>query len=292
MTQLVLVHGRAQQHKDSLALKGEWIAALREGLKRAHLALPIDEDKIRFPYYGDTLADLSHGMPPEAAADVIVRGTTPESPVPAYVEDLIKEIAHERGITDAQVRQILGEEVVQRGFLNWEWVQGILKVIDRHVPFGSGASVALFTNDAYQYLHNPTIRTDLENGVRDAFTSDDPMVVVSHSLGTIVSYNLLRHEGTQQGWQVPLFVTLGSPLGIKIVKQRLAPNQHPACVGHWFNALDERDVVALYPLSVQHFPITPEIENYSGVSNHTTNRHGIAGYLDDPTVATRIHNAL
>jgi hypothetical protein len=28
------------------------------------------------------------------------------------------------------------------------------------------------------------------------------------------------------------------------------------------------------------------------VKNHTDNRHGIAGYLDDPVVATRILNAL
>jgi hypothetical protein len=34
------------------------------------------------------------------------------------------------------------------------------------------------------------------------------------------------------------------------------------------------------------------IENYSMVKNHTDNRHGIIGYLDDPSVAKRITDAL
>ena len=33
--QLVFVHGRAQENKDSIALKAEWIEAFNEGLKNA-----------------------------------------------------------------------------------------------------------------------------------------------------------------------------------------------------------------------------------------------------------------
>ena len=59
--------------------------------------------------------------------------------------------------------------------------------------------------------------------------------------------------------------------------------------------MDERDVVALYPLSPAHFPIDPPgfaIENRTHVRNKTRNRHGIAGYLDDKWVAAQIHAAL
>jgi hypothetical protein len=34
------------------------------------------------------------------------------------------------------------------------------------------------------------------------------------------------------------------------------------------------------------------VENETDVQNHTDNRHGIAGYLNDPDVAWRIHAAL
>ena len=62
--------------------------------------------------------------------------------------------------------------------------------------------------------------------------------------------------------------------------------------GGWFNAMDQRDVVALYPLDGTHFPIDPAIENKTDVDNDTENRHGISGYLTDKVVAKRIYDAL
>ena len=55
---LVLIHGRAQEHKDAVALKCEWLEALRAGLAKSGLALPLSEGDIKFPYYGQTLYDL------------------------------------------------------------------------------------------------------------------------------------------------------------------------------------------------------------------------------------------
>jgi len=49
---------------------------------------------------------------------------------------------------------------------------------------------------------------------------------------------------------------------------------------------------ALHPLDSVNFNISPSIENKTDVNNHTDNRHGIAGYLDDATVAIQIRNAL
>jgi len=36
MRQLVLVHGRSQEQKDSIALKAEWLEALAEGLQKSN----------------------------------------------------------------------------------------------------------------------------------------------------------------------------------------------------------------------------------------------------------------
>ncbi len=74
MRQLILIHGRSQQNKDSVALKAEWIEALRKGLDKSNLELPIPESSIRLPYYGDTLFQLASNKPPEQAAEVVVRG--------------------------------------------------------------------------------------------------------------------------------------------------------------------------------------------------------------------------
>jgi hypothetical protein len=294
MKQLVFVHGRAQEHKDAAALKAEWIASWAKGLEANGLAMEIAEPDIRFPYYGDTLYDLAAGKSTADAAAIVVKGmlATGEDQVPvdpaqrAFVREVLLQVESERGIV------VPTQDVTEKGVLNWEWVQDVLEVIDRSVPFASGASIALATNDVYQYLARTDIRDTIENGVRQALLPGVPTVVVSHSLGTVVAYNLLRREGAKNGWKVPLFVTLGSPLGVNAIRKKLAPNPFPDCVGHWFNAFDPRDVVALFPLDATNFPMNPAITNKDDVKNLTPNRHGISGYLSDPEVARTIYEAL
>jgi hypothetical protein len=289
---LVFIHGRSQQNKDASALKKEWIAAFREGLERNNLELPIPETDIRFPYYGDTLHHLAQGLDPATAAAIVVKGTGPaDAAERRFMQEVIKEIAEKAGITEDEIDAEIGTEVVERGPLNWGWVQGILKVIDRKVPFGSSASIALFTKDVYQYLTNAVTQEKI-NGVRAALNSNEPTVVVSHSLGTVVAYNLVRKEGKERNWQIPAFITVGSPLGVKKIRQTLAPIIAPV-VGSWFNAYDERDVVALYPLKSPFFDVSPlPIINKNNVKNQTENRHGISGYLNDPEVAKKIYDAI
>lgn len=296
--QLIFVHGRAQEHKDSIALKAEWIDALNEGLAKSGLSMPIAEHDVRFPFYGDTLYDLTEGVSADAAAEVIVRGLDSGGDEQRFARAVIEEIRRHAGITDAQLAEIGGDQVIQRGPLNWEWSQSVLRAIDRHVPFGSGRSIALFTRDVYRYLKNQGIRDTIDSGVASAMSTSTEMVVVAHSLGTVVAYNLLRQQAQARGWRVPLFVTLGSPLAVTEIRKTLrgmATLRCPAGVSRWFNAMDERDAVALYPLDVASFPLDPAeptIENKRDVRNKTTNRHGIAGYLDDEVVAKRIHDAL
>ncbi len=76
------------------------------------------------------------------------------------------------------------------------------------------------------------------------------------------------------------------------VRDQFRPLSSPAPVAIWYNAFDTRDVVALYPLDNDNFPVQPAIENNSRVRNSTDNRHGIAGYLSDPDVAKRILDGL
>lgn len=303
MRELVLIHGRSQQRKDSIALKKDWLDTLKEGLKKSGLTLPIPEDRVRFPYYGDTLDQLVAGVPPKEAARVVVRGPQGEvdPALQEFVADVVNEVAKEKGVTDAQVMAeaqaaavARGEAgaVVERGPLNWGWVQGILTAIDRHVPGGSGTSIALFTRDVYLYITNEAVRANINDGVLAAMTPGVESVVVAHSLGTVVSYSLLRSKGEEKGWRVPLFVTVGSPLAVTKIRDSLKPIKHPHCVQKWYNAMDPDDVVALYPLDRNHFRVNPAIENKTDVKNQTDNQHGIKGYLNDKDVAKRIHDAL
>ncbi|MEO8410204.1 MAG: hypothetical protein ABI478_06505 [Propionivibrio sp.] len=296
--QLVFVHGRAQEKKDSVALKAEWLDAFRKGLAKSNLTLPIGDTDVRFPFYGDTLYDLMGGASTDDAAQVVVRGQNSDDDEKRFTRAIMEEIRRKSNITEAQIAAVAGQQVVNRGVLNWEWFQGLLKAVDRYVPYGSGSSIALFTHDVYLYLKNSAIREAIDNGVSAAITPGIETIVVSHSLGTVVAYNLLRQQGHLRGWKVPLFVTLGSPLAVTEIRKTvrtLAPFRCPQAVSTWFNALDERDVVALYPLDTANLPLdpaVPAIENKRDVHNKTENRHGIGGYLDDAEVARRVHEAL
>src|SRR5262245_33032676 len=137
--QLLLVHGRAQEDKDPGALKQEWLDALGKGLAKNGLKLPIPETAIRFPFYGDTLRDLVAGKDAASAAEVIVRGVDADDDEQQFLRAVVEEIRKKAGITDQQLAAVAGQDVVERGPQNWEWVQGVLRSIDRYVPGGSGA---------------------------------------------------------------------------------------------------------------------------------------------------------
>lgn len=290
--QLVFVHGRAQEDMDADALKKEWVGALRDGLAKSGLDLPLPDGDIRFPYYGNALRDLVADVPAHLAAEVIIRGDTVGEEQRDLIRAVLREVLDKEGITDADIAAVAGSEVVERGPLNWPWVQAVLETIDRHVPLASGAGIALATNDVYHYLRNAPLRERIEVGVRAALAPGVPTVVVGHSLGSVVAYNILRRGGERAGWTVPLLVTLGSPLAVTAIKRSLRPIGHPACVTRWHNAMDDRDVVALFPLDATHFPIDPRVENRTDVDNPTSNRHGITGYLSDARVARTIHDAV
>lgn len=295
-SRLVFIHGRAQEHKDAQQLKDSWVASLRKGMAKSRLDLPFADadikDRVRFPYYGQALFDRVDGVAEDKVASVIMRGATLPNDERDFASAVLEEVAAARGIDRVEIAAVDAAQVRERGPANWEWVQKVLVALDRKVPKASKLSIALATEDVSEYLFNPNITDAIDEGVREAMVDDTPTVVVSHSLGTVVAFKMLKEMTESARWNVPLFVTLGSPLAITAIRRRLQPIGHPKQVGKWFNALDPRDVVALYPLDDDNFRINPAIENKVDVDNFTDNRHGIAGYLEDQVVARRIHEAL
>src|SRR4029453_14972330 len=103
MRELVLVHGRSQQHKDPVNLKKAWLDALAEGLAKSGLTLPVAEESVRFPYYGDPLIGLVEGKSAEEAANVIVRGTVADADEEVFFRSVLEEVRHRAGVTDAEI---------------------------------------------------------------------------------------------------------------------------------------------------------------------------------------------
>jgi hypothetical protein len=285
---LILIHGRSQQGKDPVLLQQEWLTALQIGLDKNGLQLP-PSVTIEFPFYGDKLDALLHQLETPTVEDVVFRGVEPDDNEAAFRQELVEEIRKGEGISDAKIQAHYDLIPHEKGPLNWGWVQAILKALDE-TPLGEKA-IDNFTRDVYVYLTINGVRKAI-NAIVEASFSDEPCVVVGHSLGTVVGYNVLSKLPATT--TVKKYITVGSPLGLNAIQKQLdSPLAMPPCVtGGWFNAFDERDVVALHALNKRHFNINPPIENKTDVNNHTDNRHGIVGYLDDAVVAAKIHQAV
>ncbi len=283
---LVLVHGRAQAGKHPSALKETWLGALRRGLGPARASILEDVD-VQLPFYGDVLEAFSLQMWGASLPDVLVRGPSGDDEEryldfeAAYLSELGQRLP-------SGAAQLPPGELVMRGPLNWSWMQALLRAADA-IPGASARALERFTRDVFLYLSRSVVRQAVNDVVARAIPASRS-VVVGHSLGSVVAYDVLQQAGRRL--DVGAYVTVGCPLGVGPVRRALAPVSHPAGVGSWFNALDPRDVVALHPLDAGFFPIQPGVENYAGVSNRTENAHGIDGYLDDPVVAARIADAL
>jgi len=280
---LVFVHGMRQEGLIAADLLRAWRVSLYERWEQLGVEIPGVEPEM--PYYGDVLDRLTREL--HGNGHVVGRGEPGVVPSPTE-EAMIREFAEANGVTDAEVRARLGGEVVARGPANWEWVQAIGRVLEERVPLFRTIGVSLVVQvDAY--LNRPHI-TQAVDEIVEPFLSPGPTVVVSHSLGTIVSYRLLRKADTGK---VPLFVTLGSPLGINAVKDRIRPPKlaQPGEVGHWLNGVDDRDFVALYA-KLDNRTFCAGIENIDTIHNRHEDAHSIIDYLADERVARAIHHAL
>jgi hypothetical protein len=285
---LLLIHGRSQEGRDPTEIKTEWLNALRLGLGPEREAVLEDVD-IRLPYYGDILNTYSRQMDSALPQDVAFRGSA-EGMEDAYLELLstyAAAIELKLALTRDQVRQ--HEDPVKcRGALNWSWTQAVMRAADVW-PNISATSIALSTRDVYLYLSRTTVMEKIDPEVLQQ-VPEGPTVVIGHSLGSVVGYSVLKRLAGRT--EIPLYLTVGSPLGIGPIARRFQPLVFPIAVGRWFNAFDDRDVVALNPLTPRYFAVDPAIENYCEVKNQTANAHGISGYLNDPTVASQIFAAL
>jgi hypothetical protein len=285
---LVFVHGRGQEGLDPAMLKAQWLEALRKGAQALGRNVP-NQLEVAFPYYGDVLDQFVRQSKVPLTADIHRRGAQVDEEFLAFQAQVAEALRQGAGVSDAEIDAEYGPNPKPKGPLNWEWVQAIFRALDKHVGVTSQIAIEAFTRDVFLYTTRAGVRDEIDRIVAADLT-EAPAIVVAHSLGSVVAYNVLRSD--RRELQVLLYLTLGCPLAIRAIRDQLRPLRFPSPVAFWYNAFDRRDVVALYPLDDRNFPVTPAVENYGNVNNHTDNRHGIVGYLDDPTVANHVLDAL
>lgn len=163
-------------------------------------------------------------------------------------------------------------------------INAVLRVIERLSPLHGDVCMSLL-KQAYAYLKRPGVDNLVDAIVRPALDAG-PAVVVAHSLGTVVTFKLLRQLALEKRpIRVPLLVTLGSPLPLMAVQAALGPAfVIPSGVGRWLNAVNPDDLIALgRGLDASDF--TTGIENLLDIHNVPGNPHSIKGYIGDKRVA-------
>lgn len=284
-TRLLLVHGRSQQGRDPPAIKKEWLDALEKGMGRP-LAGTIE---VALPFYGDVLDDFTRQLAIPLTSDIHARGNETQDEFLIFQAEIAEDLRRGAGVTDAEIAAEYGNDPQERGPLNWKWVQAILRAVDKHSPEANAKTIETFTRDVFLYTRRAGVRDAIDEIVSKALT-DQPTVVIGHSLGSVVAFSVMGRD--TRAIHVPLYLTVGSPLGVRAVRDEYRPLRRPKSIANWYNAFDTRDVVALYALDDKNFPVRPAIENNPSVKNGTDNRHGISGYLNDKNVGRKIVEVL
>jgi hypothetical protein len=155
--------------------------------------------------------------------------------------------------------------------------------------------VGKFASDVLDYLFGP-FREAMRAPVRAALLANPrPRVVVCHSLGTIITYDVLA-EPALAGLDIDLLVTLGSPLAIANVQQRLRdgagrPHPVPPEVHAWENFADFWDPVALDKSLRDDFDPPPRFAHDHLVNNPARDNHALTGYASVASIRAAITNA-
>lgn len=148
-----------------------------------------------------------------------------------------------------------------------------------------------FLPDADAYFFTDR-KEPIRQRLRDALEAvDGPVVLVTHSLGTAIAYDVLS-EARSAGRDVRLLVTLGSPLGYREVQDLVhQPPRLPAPVRIWANFADPFDVIALDSTLADDFRGGPRIVD-APVDNPAPNNHAACGYLGASRVRSTVRAAL
>lgn len=275
---LLFVHGIAQQAYSEAQLKAIWIDHLLDhGLDPGKLAAAEPE----MAYYGDLLHQWSDGLRPAATA---MGGAVADDEL-GFLAAALDELAEAEQLPNAEIEAAVTDIAVAEGAAAIEqssWLGrravAIVNLLERKAPL-SGRVFARVVRQAHVYLANPACRSEIDERVGSRLQGGD-YVIVSHSLGTVVCFLLLREAAAQgRTIDVPLFVTLGSPLGIAEVQRWVKGDfAVPANVATWQNFYDKGDPVTLGRSLASSFSSTI---SDTVVNNSTPNAHSIAGYLDD-----------
>jgi subtilisin family serine protease len=293
---VVYVHGIGNKPRESV-LRCQWDTALF-GVNmgdRSRMAYWVNRK--RYPIPDDADCAGADRVEPEAAA---VRSLALRPGAEFTAADFGPEIDALTARPEARkaLRSIAAQLAKPRPDAGDEAMRvGAREVREKVLPLPEGGRrlisnllTGMFLKDVHDFLFDAAERDRMCRVLTERLTPGaGPFVVVAHSQGTMIAYQtLVDLSKTRRDLRVPLFVTMGSPLGMQEVvdrirvftgvKQGLLPK--PPCVERWINIADRADPVAI-DNDLAH--------DYALPDPATNEKHGVAvnpDWMRDPHSAT------
>ena len=148
------------------------------------------------------------------------------------------------------------------------------------------------------------IRELLKEQLRPLLNTTDKVLVISHSLGSVIAYDALWELSHLENFpfKIDLLLTIGSPLGMNYVQRRLLGNQYsgkkkyPNNIRRWVNISSIGDVTALDRVFSDDFEEMIELGIIESIEDHCDgiynfyrdekglNCHRSYGYMVNPAV--------
>jgi hypothetical protein len=309
MATVVLVHGIDQQQESADTLETEWLPAVAGGVRAA--GFPDIADRIwrtravpngietRMAFYGHLFLQRGQmGDDPgdfTAAEEAFAEGIAVEwltraasrSSRPHDQATAARELAY--------LRYEIGQEEMGLGEIVRKAIRSTAR-ISWFAPYGMGFAERFVKRALAQvtrYLNDSSTRRAACQAV-SSLIGPGTKVVIGHSLGSVVAYEVVR----QLAQPLPLFLTLGSPLGLQtIIYHKLEPQPpgFPPMVKRWVNVADPDDYIAAEPDLTTMFSggLPPGATFHGGYTvDNGAEPHKAGFYLTKPEVGLPIGQTL
>ena len=307
---LILVHGRSfKPQRDRL--RALWFEAIEHGLERDNHRGALDrygDTTKTFTYYGD----ISNNF-------LVSRAGSADR----YNE--VKDFQDRRSCLDRLKSYRAADFLDESGRRHYRaldgasaWKRRCANVLEPLDTIGLAEPlVHRYAADVSQYWNPDTefgssVRWRLTVPLRDALESGHDICLVAHSLGAVVSYDVmwkLSYYGEYKALRdrnVAVFITLGSPLGNKTVKRHLKGSRargrrrYPTLIRGWTNLAAEDDYISHdMTLRDDYFGLVTagvdiqDIRLYNlAVRHQRAHPHHGAGYLIHPLFIKTLANWL
>lgn len=269
----IAIHGRSNKPPAHI-LEDSWLRAINDGRKHVNQPL-INKSQFSMAYYADVFYQQPLYFDPEPYLPDI---PTNHSPIPLAVdEDHLSEMMEQNKwrLDNRFFEPLLSEFGVYRA-LNY-----LSKPLLRY-----------WLTDVYRYFHNPAFALEIEKPLTRLIQDyrHHSITLISHSLGTVIAYNVLQKlaaQRTTQDISIDKWITLGSPLGLASVKAQLERNLQgsltvPENVSAWHNYSDKRDIVCIDGDLADDFAKNNagvSVQDFQVVNAYPGNPHKSYGYL-------------